>query len=75
MKRNVLPLTLPIMLVSGVGCASKDVAQEKKTDSIQVAEKDIAKVTEVGKECVQQYTGLQDLVKKAPSLLTVQEGF
>ncbi|PHE64176.1 hypothetical protein COF68_04835 [Bacillus toyonensis] len=39
MKRKLLAVALPITLVLGVGC-SKDNAEEKKTDSLKVAEKE-----------------------------------
>lgn len=32
MKRKLLEVALPVMLMSGVGCASKDIAEEKKED-------------------------------------------
>ncbi|PED06496.1 DUF7018 domain-containing (lipo)protein [Bacillus pseudomycoides] len=38
MKRKLLAVALPIVLVAGVGCSNKDVVEEKKTDSVQVAE-------------------------------------
>ncbi|MGQ4672151.1 hypothetical protein ACUIJ5_29870 (plasmid) [Bacillus toyonensis] len=38
MKRKLLAVALPVMLMSGVGCASKDVAEEKKEDSVKVAD-------------------------------------
>ncbi|EMY5504306.1 MULTISPECIES: hypothetical protein [Bacillus] len=37
MKRKLLSLVVPIMSLSGIACSSKDVAEEKKTDSLQVA--------------------------------------
>ncbi|EJQ80459.1 MULTISPECIES: hypothetical protein [Bacillus cereus group] len=37
MKRKVLSVALPILLISGVGC-SKDDTEKKKADSLQVAE-------------------------------------
>lgn len=43
MKRKVLAMTLPLTLSLGVGC-SKDNAEEKKTDSLKVAESDNKKV-------------------------------
>lgn len=30
MKRKLLALVVPVMLLSGVGCSSKDVAEEKE---------------------------------------------
>ncbi|MED0990308.1 MULTISPECIES: hypothetical protein [Bacillus cereus group] len=36
MKRKLLALVVPVMLLSGVGCSSKDVAEEKEDDSLQV---------------------------------------
>ncbi|MGF2716202.1 DUF7018 domain-containing (lipo)protein [Bacillus cereus] len=39
MKRKLLAVALPITLALGVGC-SKDNAEEKKTDSLKVAEKE-----------------------------------
>lgn len=38
MKRKLLEVALPVMLMSGVGCASKDIAEEKKEDSVKVAD-------------------------------------
>ncbi len=49
MKRKLLAVVLPIMLVAGVGCSNKDVAEDKKTDSLQVAEADSQEVSK-GKE-------------------------
>ncbi|AIK40589.1 MULTISPECIES: DUF7018 domain-containing (lipo)protein [Bacillus] len=43
MKRKLLAVALPIMLVAGVGC-SKD-ASESKTDSLEVAETDNQEVS------------------------------
>lgn len=47
MKRKLLAVTLPILLVAGVGCSNKDVTEEKKTDSLQVAEADSQEVSKV----------------------------
>ncbi|MFF2341113.1 DUF7018 domain-containing (lipo)protein [Bacillus mycoides] len=86
MKRKLLTVALPIMLVAGVGCSNKDVAEDKKTDSLQVAEADSQKVSK-GKEksdnqkvsetkAEKEYKGklnalLEDLTKQALELSDV----
>lgn len=86
MKRKLLAVALPIMLVAGVGCSNKDVAEDKKTDSLQVAEADSQEVSK-GKEksdnqkvsetkAEKEYKGklnalLEDLTKQALELSDV----
>ncbi|PEK22828.1 hypothetical protein CN568_18500 [Bacillus pseudomycoides] len=58
MKRKLLAVALPVMLISGVGC-SKDNAEKKKTDSLQVA--------------VDYKTSILDLSKALESKLSIEE--
>ncbi|MEK4707089.1 hypothetical protein [Bacillus sp. FSL R10-2780] len=58
MKRKLLAVALPIMLVAGVGC-SKDNAKKKKTDSLQVV--------------VDYKTSILDLSKSLESKLSTEE--
>lgn len=39
MKRRLVALTIPVMLLGGVGC-SKEEAQVKETDSLEVSQND-----------------------------------
>ncbi|PGA92080.1 hypothetical protein [Bacillus toyonensis] len=38
MKGKLLAVALPVMLIGGVGCASKDVTEEKKEDNVKSAD-------------------------------------
>ncbi|MBJ8030287.1 hypothetical protein [Bacillus cereus group sp. N21] len=58
MKRKLLAVALPVMLISGVGC-SKDNAEKKKTGSLQVA--------------VDYKTSILDLSKALESKLSIEE--
>ena len=41
MRHRLLCVVLPVMLINGVvGCSSKDVSEESKTDSVEVAKKE-----------------------------------
>ncbi|WP_242215657.1 DUF7018 domain-containing (lipo)protein [Bacillus cereus group sp. BfR-BA-01383] len=80
MKRKLLAVALPITLALGVGCSNKDVAEDKKTDSLQVADKDIQEVSK-GKEksetnAEKEYKSklnslLADVTKQAPELSAI----
>lgn len=59
MKRKVLAVALPFTLALGVGCSNKDVTEEKKTDSLQVA--------------VDYKTSILDLSKALESKLSTEE--
>ncbi|MGF2716203.1 DUF7018 domain-containing (lipo)protein [Bacillus cereus] len=87
MKRKVLAVALPVMLMGGVGCASKDVSQEKKTDSVKVSEEKQdngrlksahdykEKVNDIAKEWLNQYNAVTDVVAKDPSFATTEKEF
>lgn len=70
MKRKLLAVALPITLALGVGCSNKDVAEDKKTDSLQVADKDIQEVSNDKRKAEKEYKSklnslLEDLTKEA----------
>ncbi|AJH16867.1 hypothetical protein ACFVV6_24455 [Bacillus mycoides] len=81
MKRKVLAVALPITLALAVGCSNKDVAEEKKTDSLKVSEtdskKDVIKplYAEVGKiyEEGQDVTTKREAKEKESSTKTDKE--
>ncbi|PHE64177.1 hypothetical protein COF68_04840 [Bacillus toyonensis] len=66
MKRKVLAVALPITLALSVGCSNKDVAEEKKTDSLKVSESDSKEniIKPIYEEVDKIYKEGQDLTAK-----------